>query len=123
MKDVWYEILNKCGMKTFSIHNAVCSDHFRPFDMDRDGFRVVLKKGVVPSLYLDKPKPKSQSERDNFRVKCKKFVVKPTVKYIYLNSDDDLDVRQTVEQAECTQLELDMVNEDSDVRQPSPWFR
>lgn len=39
---------------------AVCSDHFRTQDLDKDGFRTVLKKGAVPCLYLDKPKPKSE---------------------------------------------------------------
>lgn len=55
-KETWYAILNKYGTKNPSIHMAVCSDHFRPQDLDRDGFRSVLKKDAVPCLYLDRPK-------------------------------------------------------------------
>lgn len=74
MKDEWYQILNKYGMKSFSIHNAVCSVHFRQSDLDRDGFRVVLKKGAIPRLHLDKPKQDPE-----------KNVLRSTVKYILLD--------------------------------------
>lgn len=73
-------------MKTFSIHNAVCSDHFWPEDLDRDGFRVVLRKGVVPVLYLDKPKPEINRDRKR-KTPARKM---PTVssKYIMISNDE-----------------------------------
>lgn len=62
MKDTWYNILTKHGVKNVSIHMAVCSDHFQPKDLDKDGFRTILKRGAVPRLYLDKPKPRSSEK-------------------------------------------------------------
>lgn len=59
---MWYGILNKCGTKNPSIHMAVCSDHFREQDLDRDGFRTILKKGALPCLHLDKPKSASHGK-------------------------------------------------------------
>lgn len=64
MKETWYKILSKHGMKNISIHMVVCSDHFKSQDLDRDGFRSVLKKGALPCLYLDRPKPESDDHID-----------------------------------------------------------
>lgn len=58
MKEAWYRKLNAHvtgGMKDFSVH-MVCSDHFQRGDLRRNGLRVLLKNGAVPTLYLDKPK-------------------------------------------------------------------
>lgn len=116
MKDEWYKILNKYGMKSFSIHNAVCSVHFRQSDLDRDGFRVVLKKGAMPRLHLDKPKQNPE-----------KNILRSTVKYILLDNQANGQPQrnQNVSNYETDESKLQTAKNTSENNKSnnSSWFR